>query len=301
MWGTRVVVPSALQEHVSQELHDTHPGMSKMKALLRSFVWWPSIDPDIERAVSSCNTCQFMRSAPPTAQINPWIFPTRPWSRVHVDFAAPIDGNTYLVIVDAYSKYPDVVKMVNTTGKTTVAVLRGIFTRHGLPELLVSDNGPQFTSSEFEQFCKRNGITHQTSAAYKPSTNSQAERLVQILKQAIKQAQITNADVASVIANYLLVYCNTPHSTTGKPPSMLLMGRRLRSRLDLLNPSVEKHVEARQFSSMTRRTADRGVRQFFAGDAVLAPNYGRGDKWHPGVVSSVLGSRHYMVEMSGIP
>ena len=78
------------------------------------------------------------------------------------------------------------------------------------------------------------------------------------------------------------------------------MGRRLRTRLELLKPSVEKHVEARQFSSMTRRTADRGVRQFFAGDAVLARNYGRGDKWLPGVVSSVLGSRHYMVEVSGI-
>ena len=300
LWGTRVVVPSALQEHVLQELHDTHPGMSRMKALARSFVWWPSIDSDIERAISSCNTCQSMRSAPPTAQIHPWIFPNRPWSRVHVDFAGPIGGNTYLVIVDAYSKYPEVVKMVNTTGKTTVTVLRDIFSRHGLPEILVSDNGPQFTSAEFEQFCKRNGISHRTSAAYKPSTNGQAERVVQILKQAIKQAQITNAEVASVIANYLLVYRNTPHSTTGEPPSVLLMGRRLRTRLELLKPSVEKHVEARQFSSMTRRTADRGVRQFFAGDAVLARNYGRGDKWLPGVVSSVLGSRHYMVKVSGI-
>ena len=68
MWGTRVVVPSALQEHVLQELHETHPGMSRMKALARSFVWWPSIDPDIEKAVSSCNTCQSVRSAPPTVQ-----------------------------------------------------------------------------------------------------------------------------------------------------------------------------------------------------------------------------------------
>mgnify|MGYP001800523948 CR=1 FL=1 len=103
-----------------------------------------------------------------------------------MDFAGPIGGNTYLVIVDAYSKYPEVVKMVNTTGKTTVAVLRGIFSRHGLPEILVSDNGPQFTSPEFEQFCKINCISHRTSAAYKRSTNGQAERVVQILKQAIK-------------------------------------------------------------------------------------------------------------------
>ena len=299
LWGTRVVVPSVLQERVLQELHDTHPGMCRMKALARSFVWWPSIDSDIEKTVSSCHTCQSMRSAPPTAQIHPWIFPTRPWSRVHVDFAGPVGGNTYLVIVDAYSKFPEVVKMKNTTGNTTVTVLRDIFSRYGLPEILVSDNGPQFTSKEFEQFCTKNGIKHRTSAAYKPSTNGQAERVVQILKQAIKQAQTTKSDVASVIAHYLLVYRNTPHSTTGEPPSVLLMGRRLRTRLGLLKPSVEKHVEERQFSSMVRRTATRGFRQFCEGDRVLTRNYGRGDKWLTGVVSSVLGSHHYLIEVSG--
>ena len=103
LWGTRLVVPSSLQEKVLQELHDTHPGMSRMKALARSYVWWPNIDSHIERTVSSCSTCQSMRSAPPTAQIHPWIFPARPWSRIHVDFAGPISGCMYMVVVDAYS------------------------------------------------------------------------------------------------------------------------------------------------------------------------------------------------------
>ena len=119
------------------------------------------------------------------------------------------------------------------------------------------------------------------------------------MKTAIKQAQLTNRDVSAVIAKYLLVYRNTPHSTTGEAPSLLLMGRRLRTRLDLLLPSVEKHVEARQYSSMVNRTAKRGLRHFHAGDAVLARNYGRGEKWIPGVVTEVLGSRHYMIEVCG--
>ena len=299
LWGTRVVVPPSLQEKVLQELHDNHPGMSRMKALARSYVWWPNIDSHIERTVSSCNTCQSMRSAPPTAQIHPWIFPARPWSRIHVDFAGPISCSMYMVVVDAYSKFPEVIKMTNTTAQTTITALRDIFSRHGLPEILVSDNGAQFTARDFEQFCSNNGILHRTSAAYKPSTNGQAERVVQILKSAIKQAQLTNKDVSAVIAKYLLVYRNTPHSTTGEAPSLLLMGRRLRTRLDLLIPSVEKHVEARQYSSMVNRTAKRGLRQFHAGDAVLASNYGRGEKWIPGVVTEVLGSRHYMVEVFG--
>ena len=217
--GTRVVVPSSLQEKVLQELHDTHPGISGLKALARSYIWWPNIDSHIERTVSSCNTCQSMRPAPPRAQIHPWLFPERPWSRILVDFAGPISGFMYMVFVDAFSKFPEVVKMTDTTTHTTIAESRNIFSRHGLPEILVSDNGAQFTSRDFEQFCSNNGILHRTSAAYKPSTNGQAERAVQILKSAIKQAQLTNKDVSAVIAKYLLVYRNTPHSTRqGKSP-----------------------------------------------------------------------------------
>ena len=204
-----------------------------------------------------------------------------------------------MVVVDAYSKFPEVVKMTNTTAQTTITALRDIFSRHGLPEILVSDNGAQFTARDFEQFCSSNGILHRTSAAYKPSTNGQAERVVQILKSAIKQAQLTNKDVSAVIAKYLLVYRNTPHSTTGEAPSLLLMGQRLRTRLDLLIPSVEKHVETRQYNSMVNRIAKRGLRQFHAGDEVLARNYGRGETWMPGVINEVLGTRHYMVEVFG--
>ena len=105
--------------------------------------------------------------------------------------------------------------------------------------------------------------------------------------------------MSAVIAKYLLVYRNTPHSTTGEAPSLLLMGRRLRTLLDMPIPSVEKHVEARQYSSMLNHTAKRGLRHFHAGDAVLARNYGRGEKWTPGVVTEVLESRHYMIEVCG--
>ena len=90
-----------------------------------------------------------------------------------------------------------------------------------------------------------------------------------------------------------------PHSTTGEPPSLLLMGRRLRNRLDLLTPSLETHVEARQYSTMVSRTAHRGFCKFNAGDSVLTRNFGRGGKWGRGVVTEVLGSHHYIVRVAG--
>ena len=151
-----------------------------MKALAQSYVWWPNMD-----SVSSCSTCQSMRSNPSPVKIHPWTFPGRPWSRIHVDFAGPISSCMYLVVIDAYSKFPEVVKMSITSAKATVTTLRDIFSRHGLPKIIVSDSGPQFTASEFEQNCTSNGILHRTSAVYKPSTNGQAERVVQILKSVI--------------------------------------------------------------------------------------------------------------------
>lgn len=197
-----------------------------------------------------------------------------------------------MVLVDAYIKFPEVVKMTNTTAKATVNTLRDIFSRHGL---LVSDNAPQSASKEYETFFSKNGILHCTSAAYKPSPNGQAKRVVQILKSAIKQAQLTNNDISAVTAQYLLVYGNTPHSTTDEPPALPVMGRRPSTCLDLLIPSIEKHVEARRYTSKVNRTTKRGLRQFSAGNPVLARNYGKGEKWVPGVVTEVVCSRHCMV------
>ena len=204
----------------------------------------------------------------------------------------------YLVVVDAYSKYPEIVKMTSITAQATIAALREIFSRQGFPEMIVSDNGSQFTSDEFKQFCVRNGVRHRTSAPYKPSTNGQAERVVQVLKTAIEQANVTKSNVDIVIARYMLVYRNTPHTTTGESPAMMFLKRRLRTRLDLLSPSVRNHVESKQ-SYTIDRTSQKTLRKFLLGDTVMARNYARGEKWMPGKIIEVVGSRHYIVDVQG--
>ena len=298
LWGVRVVVPAPLQGKVLQELHETHPGMIRMKSIARSYVWWPNIDSDIEKTVRTCHVCQATRASPPEAPVHPWCFPTGPWQGLHVYFKGPVLERTYLVVVDAYSKCPEIVNMLITTATATIKVLHEIFSRHGLPETIVSDNGLQFISEEFSNFCNNNGIIHRKSAPYKPSTNGQAERIVQVLKSAITRARITGEDIDTAVARHMLIYRNTVHSTTGECPSMLLMKRKLRTRLDLLKPSVQRHVENKQNSS-AERTASRHLRQFQKGDTVMVRNYGTGDKWLPGKISEVLGTRNYMVETGG--
>ncbi len=105
LWGTRVIIPSDFWEAILAELHEAHPGMSRMKALARMYVWWPGITTDIKVTVRQCTECQVHQATPPQAPLQPWSLPSRPWSRLHLDYAGPVNGNMYLVLIDAHSKW----------------------------------------------------------------------------------------------------------------------------------------------------------------------------------------------------
>ncbi|PAA75827.1 hypothetical protein BOX15_Mlig026022g1 [Macrostomum lignano] len=294
LWGARVVVPTALRQRVIQELHQAHPGISRMRALARSYVWWPGLDGDLEAAAKSCRTCQLNQPDPPKAPVQPWPLPSEPWERLHIDFAGPVDGHTYLVVVDAHSKWPEVQRMRGTTSAATIAALREMFARQGIPRTLVSDNGPQFASAEFAEFTRANGIRHVFSAPFHPATNGQAERFVQVLKRHLLKSGHSDVELQRL----LLSYRNTPHSISGAAPSQLLIGRRLRCRLDLLAPSLADDVQRRQERQLQGR---RPAREFQPGDHVLLRDYSAGaragdtPRWAEGVVTGA-GSRNYTVD-----
>ena len=155
MWGIRVIIPKKLQNAVLQELHQTHLGIVQMKKVARSYVWWANIDKDIEHLVKNCCHCQVVQNVPSVAPLHPWIWPSEPWRRIHADFAGLFSGRTFLVVVDSYSKWPEIIQMKTTTTTATIIQLCKLFSAYGLPEQLVSDNGPQFSSSEFAEFYGR--------------------------------------------------------------------------------------------------------------------------------------------------
>ena len=153
-------MPKKLQEQVLQELHQGHQGIARMKAIARYYVWWPSMDKNLEDVAKNCQPCQSVKSSPAVALLHPWIWPERPWQRVHIDFAGPPKGRMFFVLVDAHSKWPKVVEMKTTTAAKTIEVMRTMFAAYGLPEQAVSDNSPQFTLEEFTDFMRGNGIKH---------------------------------------------------------------------------------------------------------------------------------------------
>ena len=103
-----------------------------------------------------------------------------------MDYAGPFLKTMFLVVIDAHTKWAEIIPTSSTTSSTTIDILRTIFARFGLPNQIVSDNGPQFVSEEFNRFVTNNGIKHITSSPYKPSTNGLAERLFQSFKHAMK-------------------------------------------------------------------------------------------------------------------
>ena len=129
--GSRVIIPPQGREYVLSQLHDTHPGISRMKGLARSYVWWPGLDKDIENVVKHCNTCQTHLPTPPQTIIHPWEYPSTPWTRVHVDHAGPFLGKYFFLLIDAYSRWMEVHIVNSTSAESTINILRHIFSMHG--------------------------------------------------------------------------------------------------------------------------------------------------------------------------
>ena len=203
MWGIKVIVPVKLQRWVIKELHTGPPGIGKMKSLARIHVGWLGINQNIEELAKNCPSCQQFRNRPPPTTLHPWTWPVRSWHRVHIDCAGPFLGRYFL---DAHSKWPEVVPMNSTTTEKTITELRKIFSTHGLPEQLFSDNGTQFTSEEFGRFLKSNGIKHIRSTAYHPAKNEEAELFVQTFKHALKTSASDDGSLEKKLARFLLTY-----------------------------------------------------------------------------------------------
>ena len=191
-----------------------------MKSLARSYIWWPGLHSQIESKVKACHTCQQNRNSPPPSPLIPWEFPQQPWERLHCDFAGPLEGKMFLIVVDAFSKWLEVVPMSAATSATT---LRNIFATHGLPKVFVTDNWTQFTSAEFKTFMDKNRIRHLCSAPYHPATNGLAERAFQSFKRSMEKN--TEGSISTRVARFLFLYRRTPHFSTGVAPTELLLNR----------------------------------------------------------------------------
>ena len=295
--GARVVVPPQGRSKVLTELHEAHPSESRMKALARNYVWWPRLDQDILNKVKSCEKCQSNQSAPAEAPLHPWEWPGLPWSRIHIDFAGPYKGKMFLVVVDAYSKCLEVRRMKSTTSVATTEKLRDMFAKHGLKPTVVSDNGSNFTSSESQEFMKKNGIKHITVSPYHPASNGLAERAVRIFREGYEKME--EGSVQTKLSRFLLSYRTTPHSTTGAPPAELLLKRKLHTQLNRLVPSLANRVRNKQAQQKAAHDYHAKEWEMVEGQAVYAKDFRHKRSWRPGTIVEKTDPMSTHVQLDG--
>ena len=177
---------------------------------------------------------------------HPWLWPTKPWRRIHIDFAGPFLKRMFLLVTDAHSKWPEIIEMASTTSTRTIEELRRLFAAYGLPKQVVTDSGPQFVSQEFANFMKLNGIKRIKTVPYHPASNGAIERLVQMFKKSMMCKLQKGVTISQLLSSFLLSYRTTPHSTTNVAPAELFMNQNIRTRLDLIHPNIESTASKAQ-------------------------------------------------------
>lgn len=214
----RLVVLKSLQSRLLKLLQEGHRGMSGMKTKARETFWWPSMDRNIEEHVRGCVECMCSDKThrveeSPIASTN---FPSKPWERVAMDICGPFSAkgltNKYaLVLIDYYSKWPKVAFTGDIKASNVIKFCDQIFRREGCPDMLVTDNGPQFLAEEFKVYLTKMAISHHTTAVYNPRESGLVERFNRVLKECVQLSEGSGGDCKEAVREMLWSYRTTPH------------------------------------------------------------------------------------------
>ena len=243
--NNRIVIPSTMRQEILKCIHEGHRGKEKCKA--RVCVYWPAMYEAIENEVRKCPVCNKYGKGNQKEPMIPHDIPNRPWEKLGADYFS-FAGNDYLLVVDYFSKYPEVVRVNSKTAEATINKMKQIFSRHGIPNTLVADNMP-FNSKAFRQFAKEWDFSVVTSSPNYAQSNGLAERNVQTIKTLLKKAKEGMKDEQLA----LLEFRNTPITGLQESPAQLLMSRRLRSTLPMTVPMLQPHVSANTKSKLKLR------------------------------------------------
>jgi hypothetical protein len=297
--GNCVIVPAAMQKEMLELIHEGHLGVEKSRALARQALYWPGMSDDIAKTVTSCETCITFRASQQKEPLMCHDVPGRPWQKLGADIMT-VQGKDFLVVVDYFSKYPELAMLQNKTAKCVITHLKSIMARHGIPDELFTDNMP-FASFEFRKFAAEWDFRLTTSSPEFPQSNGQAERTVQTVKRLLEKACMSGQDPYIALLQYRL----SPVSGLPYSPAQMLMGRQLRGRLPVPPQSLQPStVNARPL--LVKRQLEQ-KRQFDKGAKPLAPlNPGdsvslrRKGRWVPAVVKAVdKAPRSYIVSCGG--
>ena len=232
MRGGRIVMPRSLRSQTLHLAHEGHQGIVRTKQRLREKVWWPGIDAEAEELVRQCHLCQVVTRTDTVPPMTRTDLPDGPWQQLAIDLCGPFpSGESILVVVDYYSRWTEVKIVKSTTAGVIIKCLKAMFATHGIPTSIISDNGPQFVSSEYKDFLSENGIECKHTTPYWPQANGEVERQNRTILKSIRASTAGQKKWQEELWRFLLAYRTTAHAVTGVSPAELLMNRRLRTKM----------------------------------------------------------------------
>ena len=228
VFNNRIVVPPSLRDETLKKIHTGHQGIERCRMRVRESVWWPGVIHQTAQMVQRCQQCAKEAHYRKEPMIKSEL-PDYPWQIIGTDLFE-LKGHQYLLTVDYLSRYPEIAKLTTTTSSAVISKLKDVFSRHGIPEIVRSDNGPQFSAQEFAEFANTYGFRHVTSSPKYPQSNGQIERIVQTMKNLLKNSEDPHLAVLS--------YRATPHPWCKLSPAELSMGRQIRTMV----PVTDDHL-----------------------------------------------------------
>ncbi|RXN12286.1 Transposon Ty3-I Gag-Pol poly [Labeo rohita] len=247
-------------------------GLTKSRESYRDAVWWPHISKAVKEIVQRCPYCNKHRPSQPHEPFITTPLPELPWQKLAADLCE-LNGKTYLIVTDYYSRWLEILSLPKASSEGVIQKLVIILARFGIPEQIVTDNGPQFRSQVFADFTEAYEITHITLRTYYTQANGMAERAVKTEKTILRQENPALA---------LLSYRDTPTEPTRESPAKLLMGRRLRTTVPTfkqnLKPKCPNIIKVKLNDTRAKSANERTYNRRYS--ARLLPSLQKGDKVH---------------------
>lgn len=297
--GERIVVPTSLRGDMKQRVHAGHLGINSCLRRAKDLLFWPQMTADIRHYVETCGVCSTFSDRQPAE--SPIVTPTPsiPWQQVGIDLFS-WGGKQYLITMDYHSRYFEMDYLQTTVAETVVDKLKAQFSRHGIPDTVVTDNGPQFCSGVFQKFATTWQFNHTTSSPYHSQGNGAAEAAVKVCKRLLRKCQAAGDDPYLGLLNAR----NTPSEGSEYSPVQRMFGRRTRTLVPVVLSKLCTDIPGPVHTRTTRRLvpepttmdlpATRDLPAVHTGDTVrIQPTVGR--EWQQATVERQLSARSYAV------
>ena len=301
--GERLVIPGTMRSEIKKNMHLGHTGIEGCLRRARESLYWPGMTSEIKEWIKTCETCQEYDNSQTKETLMSHDMPDRPWQNVGVHLFSYM-GKDYLVTTDYKSNFWEIDYLSNTSSKSVITKLKAHFARMCIPDTVVSDNGPQFSSSDFAHFSKKWGFEHTPSSPHHSRSNGKVESSVKSAKKMMRKAKKCGEDQYLALLNIR----NIPSQGMDSSPAQRLLGRRTKAIIPTARSLLESRFsvtkqETDQLKMIQRRQAryyDRSARDLptlHEGDTVRMKPFRLGDKsWKKAKVVKRLDDRSYEVE-----